>query len=118
MDYKALAKWALGRNTGLSSKAIACHLAGFDSDGAYPRDAGDFKRCEALLDEVPELRARMGEMASLNPYWAALAPRWEEVRATPDDRKHALIRAIVTDATKNDPSVIDIAPGISLRFGR
>lgn len=46
-----------------------------------PYDPSDFRRCQALLIAVPDFAARLGEMASAGPTWAALVARWTEIEA-------------------------------------
>lgn len=115
MDYKAIATWALG-GTGASSKCIARHMMGLSTDGSYPLDGGDFGRCEALLDAVPELRQRLPEMAEVNRYWSALVPRWEEIRASKD--QYPLIQSIVRPIQDADSNHIRIGDGISMTIGQ
>ena len=115
MNYKAIANWATSRDTGASSKCIARHLMGLDTDGSYPHDADDFGRCERLLVAIPELRPRLGEMASVNRYWATIAPRWDEIKSAPD--QNAAIRSLVSQIEKNDPNHIDLGNGVSMRIG-
>ena len=112
MAFQQVAIWALTGSTGMSSKAIALHLLGLESDGSYPRDGGDFARCEGLLDAVPTFRARIGEMAEVNAYWAALAPKWEEIRVAAD--KSAAIAAIVRPIQDQDPRVVRLGPGVTM----
>lgn len=68
---------------GLSSRAIFDKLLLGKVDRkfgvAYPLDPDDFRRCELLLRQVPELRSRLGEMADLSDQWAELVPRWTEI---------------------------------------
>ena len=81
--HPGLYDWWLDGERGLSSESIARHLTGRPvSRYNYPYDPSDFIRCEKLLDMVPTLRAEMRYMAELGPVWAALAARWEEIRAT------------------------------------
>lgn len=115
MDYKAIATWALGR-TGASAKCIARHLMGLSIDGSYPHDGGDFGRCEALLEAVPGLRDRLPEMAEVNQYWAALVPRWEEIRASKD--QYRLIQSIVRPVQDADSNHIRLGDGISMTFSK
>jgi hypothetical protein len=114
-DNLELAKWALGRHVGASSRCIARHMIGQRAGGEYPHDAGDFERCETLLDAVPSYRARLGEMASVNAYWAALVPQWEAIRAAPD--KHAAIQAIVRSIEDADQRFFRLGAHASLRGG-
>lgn len=115
LDYKSLAIWALGR-TGLSSKCIARHMMGLDTDGAYPVDGADFVRCETLLTAVPELRQRLPEMAKVNRYWAALVPRWDEIATAKN--QHDVIQSIIRPIHGSDPNHISLGGGISVTIGR
>ncbi len=112
----ALEQWAARGDCGASAKAIAAHLAAFgECDGSYPGDVGDFGRCEALLDAVPRLREYLPLMAEVNAYWAALASRWEEIRAAKD--RQALIEEIVKPIQQADPGHMPLGKGASLRVG-
>ena len=113
MDYKAIAEWATGRRTGASSTCIARHLMGLKSDGSYPHDGGDFGRCEALLDAVPTLRANFAAMSGVNKYWAALVPRWDEIKASPN--RYELIQSIIRKIEDEDPNHIRLGAGVSIR---
>ena len=115
MDYKAIAKWALGGSTGMSAKCIAQHLSGMKSGGSYPHDGGDFGRCEALLDVVPSFRLEFPRMAELNKYWAALVPRWDEIKESKDQCR--LIQSIVRNIEDKDSSHVRLGNGISMRIG-
>ena len=118
MDYKALASWALSGTTGASAEAIATNLSGVGKkEGNYPHDAGDFGRCERLLDAVPELRGRLHEMSGVNKYWAALVPAWEKIRAAKDSDKYALIQEVVRKIEDKDQSIIRLGEGVTIRFG-
>ena len=116
INYQEVAVWATGRSTGQSATCIARHLMGLDASGDYPRDGGDFGRCEALFDAVPSLRERLPNMASLNKYWNALTPRWDEIKSARDTR--AKIREIIASIEKSDPNHIDLGNGVSMRVGR
>lgn len=112
---KAALIWALGDGVGQSSKCIAQHLMGLKPNGSYPSDGGDFMRCEGLLDAVPEFRDRIGEMASVNAYWAALAPAWESIRQSSD--KYEAIKRLTRPVEKGDPNVVRLGEGVLIRFG-
>jgi hypothetical protein len=60
--------------TGVKPDYIA-HLR----DDDYPRDSGDLRRCLLLIDQVPEFRERVAEMAECSPEWAALVSAWNEL---------------------------------------
>jgi len=115
MDYKAIAKWALGSSTGASATCIVKYLSGMKADGSYPHDRGDFGRCEAVLDAIPSLRAEFSRMADVNKYWGALVPRWDEIKASKD--QHKLIQSIVRNIEDSDTNHIRLASGVSMRFG-
>lgn len=77
---KRALKWALSDDAGMSSMAICRHMAGLNAEYAdYPRDVGDLGRCLRLLEEVPEWKGRMHEMAKYGPVWQSLSERWEEL---------------------------------------
>ena len=115
MDYKAIAEWATGRSTGASAICIARHLMGLKSEGSYPHDGADFGRCEALLDSIPSLRRDFDKMSDVNKYWAALVPRWGEIKGASD--QYRLIQSIVRNIEDNDSNHIRLGDGISMRFG-
>lgn len=114
--HEKIAAWALSGTTGASAKSIACHLAGVGKqEGDYPHDGGDFGRCERLLDMVPELRANFAKMAEVNRYWAALVPRWDEIKASDD--KYRAIQAVIRPIEATDKSVIRLGDSVTMRFG-
>jgi uncharacterized protein (UPF0335 family) len=103
--------------TGASAKSIAGQLAGWcKQDGSYPHDADDFGRCEALLDAVPEFRARLPEMAQVNAYWAELVPNWESLRGM-DLERDAAIKVIVQNVEQYDPFAARMSDSVSVRVG-
>lgn len=79
-----LASWLTFGERGLSSEAIASYLAygsirpGFND----PSDPADFRRCEILLQWVPELRAEFHRMTEVSPRWAALVKHWDAIKAS------------------------------------
>jgi len=112
----AVRRWKESGGTGASAGSIAAHLAGYgEQTGVYPRDAGDFGRCEVLLDAVPGLRAMLGQMAEVNAYWAALVPQWDAIRAAPDQT--AVIRAVIAPIEAEDPAHVQLGEGVSMRVG-
>lgn len=115
---EGMEEWLAANGKGASAWTIAMHLAGAGDgrthDGAYPRDADDFGRCERLLRMVPSLRAEMPRMAEVNDYWAALAPRWDEIKRSVN--QSALIREIVGPIQEADPAHVQLSPGVSISF--
>ena len=103
---------------GASAKSIAAHLAGWgQKDGSYPHDADDFGRCEALLDAIPEMRARLGEMAEVNAYWAALVPIWESLRNTAPESRSTVMERILRPIEELDPLCGRMSDTVSFRVG-
>lgn len=81
-----LVNWLSTGERGLSSEAIVHHLTGFPINGSFgcschPLDPSDFRRCRLLLEAVPALAPRLGEMAAVSPTWAALVRAWPEMCA-------------------------------------
>jgi hypothetical protein len=85
----AAADWLVHGERGLSSETIFEHMTGIPLLGApwrsstprTPSDPDDFQRCERLLRQVPEFRARRNELTELSPLWAALIEHWDEITA-------------------------------------
>lgn len=77
-------RWLAEGEVGQSSKAMAHRLVGVptevDEPCAHPLDIGDFARCLAFLEAVPEAAKRVAEMADVSPAWAELAKDWEGIR--------------------------------------
>lgn len=79
--------WLAGGERGVSSNSIFQVLTGYPalkSRGRgrppdIPHDPDDLRRCLLLLEAVPELAPRIGEMAKVSPEWAAMSARWDEV---------------------------------------
>lgn len=79
---QAAAKWLVVGERGVSSNTIMSVLSGLLIQTMYhnhPHDPDDFKRCEKLLREVPELREQLPLMADVSLVWARLVERWDEI---------------------------------------
>lgn len=78
-------EWLFAGDTGLSSECIWRHMMGVPEPkrhaDAYPLDPSDFGRCYRLLNQFPEWRARLPEMASHGPVWAALVTSWDSIQS-------------------------------------
>lgn len=78
-------QWLASGEKGISSCTIFEVLtglpAGYSSSRSHPRDPDDFKRCERLLRQCPELRERLEEMRAVSPDWANLVDHWDELVA-------------------------------------
>ena len=80
---KAL-QWALGRDTGISSKTIAAALSDTVQEDAYyglPSDSSDFGRCHRLLELIPEWKPRLPEVAEKFPEWELIVRHWDTLSA-------------------------------------
>lgn len=81
---EAAARWLASGERGMSSEAMFTHLTGvkcgddwgFDS---IPYDPSDFRRCQLLLEQVPELHPIFPRMAEVSPKWAALVQAWPNI---------------------------------------
>lgn len=38
-----------------------------------------YRRCRLLLEQVPELAARVHELSAISPAWAGIAPAWRKI---------------------------------------
>jgi hypothetical protein len=125
----AILEWLGGRDTGLSSTAIALTALGkMPKNPNYPRDDGDFGRCYRLIKAAPGAVLALDVLArDGGPVWAALVPRWAEIEVAylhdmehPDTyRCFELMQSIIRPAEKNlrNPPV-HLGKGISMSFGR
>lgn len=103
---------------GASAKSILAHLlGGYEQDGSYPHDAADFGRCEKQLMSNPLLWPKFHKMAEVNAYWAALVPRWLEIRALEPEKRTALIKSILAPIQKADPLHAQFGPNASITVG-
>ncbi len=132
-DSERRAEWLRLRDNGLSSQCIADRMCGLTTTGDHPHDGDDFGRCERLLALYPEWRARLGEMACVNVYWAALVPKWAEIaeawrhdinlyrrepRAKDGWRCYPLMRSILDSIEDQDRNIIRLGAGITMSVGR
>jgi hypothetical protein len=112
-------RWALTGKTGASSKCMAAHLTGNESDGSYPHDGGDFGRCVGLLKAAPELRAILHNMSEVNRYWAALVKDWDTIEALSGDydKQYKAIQKVIRPIEDKDDAVIRMGEGVTIRHG-
>jgi hypothetical protein len=112
--------WITGHDTGASSKAIWAVMMGRELPRyAYPSDDDDLGRCLRLLDAIPEWKPRLREMERVSPYWAALVQHWDELSFRHRDGRNvsARMRQILDPIEAEDPAVIRVGGGVSIRFG-
>lgn len=83
MNYKQIAQWAVGDDTGMSSKFLAaCALGDPDlARIAWPHDNDDFGRCYrfALILTDTELDDALQMAAGYDAHWKAIAGHWEQM---------------------------------------
>lgn len=84
-DLRRVIHWFASKDTGMSSEAIASHMAIGECDGSYPHDPADLGRCLRLLKLFPEWEARIGEMSAYGKVWAAYAARWQDMKTAMED---------------------------------
>lgn len=82
----AACEWLATGRHGVSSLTIFKQLSGkpVTDHEHHPSDPSDLGRCRRLLDQVPEYRSRLGEMAGLSPVWEKLVASWDELCALMD----------------------------------
>lgn len=70
-------------DTGVSSKAMAAHFAGFNAiryrKPTTPSDPSDFNRCLKFLKWVPECKDRLGELKAIGKDWEMLVNNWAAI---------------------------------------
>jgi len=76
-----LVRWALGDDTGSSSKHMAAVAAGFQGYGSHPVDPSDLGRCIRLVQTVPGVRDAFPAIAASTPKWAVIVEHWDELVA-------------------------------------
>lgn len=114
-------EWRNGPDTGTSSIAIWNHMLGFPAGTwgwSHPLDPDDLKRCVRLLDEFPEWKERMPEMAHRSRYWAALVEVWDEIvellaeecpgRRGRAPKCYAKMREALESVRRDDPNVVTL----------
>lgn len=86
LSHEAVRWLAIGEQ-GMSSRAMFAYLTGIspprscthDNRATLPTDADDFSRCYRLYQDVPEVRERFEQLASLSPQWASLVAQWPKL---------------------------------------
>jgi hypothetical protein len=111
-----LKKWLESDDAGLSSKFMACILAGGPpAENNHPHDPDDFVRCLKFLRAVPDCLPLI-TMAMCGPVWAGLVEKWnviasllqEEVpgalRGKPGKapRTYALMQTIIAEGQEKE----------------
>jgi len=87
-------EWLANGERSVASETIFQHLTGIPINRdriSHPRDAADFRRCQLLLEQVPEFYDRLREMEGLSTAWSRLVNSWSYledllVREAPDWR--------------------------------
>lgn len=105
--------WLYGPHVGLASRTIYAVLQNPKSArvikvpfGHVPHDGHDFWRCENLLQQMPEWRDRLSEVAQRFPWWAPFLRDWTKMVASLDDggrptrRTHRLVFVLDRESQK------------------
>jgi len=86
---RSAAFWLSHGERGISSNTIFSRLTGVDvlngSSISHPYDPADVRRCQLLLEQVPELQARFHRMADASDTWARLVHAWPSIIEAMDD---------------------------------
>lgn len=76
-------QWLAGGERGTSSNTIFSWLTGVDvMDGAsfdVPRDLGEWRSCQLLIEQVPELAEQFDVMQLTSPNWQGLVEKWIDI---------------------------------------
>lgn len=72
-------EWALGRDTGASSKTMLRAALRPLKGGDIPHDPSDFGRCYRLIQTVPELRLYFPQMVTNCPRLTPYINEWDEL---------------------------------------
>lgn len=84
-------EWLLSGDTGISSKTICAVMTGSKKADSFgpdvPHDPSDFGRCYRLLQNFPEWRARLPEVAAAYPIWGPMVAAWDELTALYEQEK-------------------------------
>lgn len=91
------ARWLRSRDVGVSSLTIFEVMTGHMLETPFrfgyspPVDASDFGRCRKLLEQFPEWRTRLGEVADRHPAWRAVVGAWDRLEQLHDQGKGSLL---------------------------
>jgi hypothetical protein len=101
-DYPPALRWWSSTDVGRSSAAIFhvfCpeHLKLVSrtfSQGDTPKDAADFHRCKRLLQQFPDWRNRLNEVAAFYPKtaWLEIVDRWSELEQASDEDIYRILK--------------------------
>lgn len=87
-----LTAWLASDDVGMSSKFMASVLSGqFQAEFAIPYDQEDLGRCLRMIQAVPELTPRIGEMRKHGPMWAAVADKWDRWTAMLNEEQYTAL---------------------------
>lgn len=115
-------QWICGSDTGSSSKCLWAVMMGATPDRwkSHPHDGSDLGRCLRLLALIPEWRPRIGEMASVSPYWAVLVENWAKLEAaaiSDPSGIYKMMRGLLDPIEKADRNVVRFGSGgVTMKF--
>ena len=94
-----IALWAVGDDTGLSSKFLAaCALRKPDmAEFFWPLDSGDFGRCFRLMQllTITERIDALKIAADYSEHWKAIATNWDKLAELYEKEKNAELYALM-----------------------
>lgn len=75
--------WLAHGERGLSSETIFTLVTGVrcleDDDMSVPHDTGDFRRCQRLLEQCPEIASNFTQVMSKQEGWGKIVQYWTEI---------------------------------------
>lgn len=125
-ELRRAMKWFAGRDTGMSSKAIAAAMCGVPSDGSIPHDPADLGRCLRLLELFPEWKGERFKrtMSGVSHQWSVFVESWDKMAESMADevgigwtkgrsakRTYDIMRAALDRAILTDPGIKVTATG-------
>lgn len=117
----AIVEWLGGRDTGLSSKAVALTALGrMPQSPSYPHDGDDLGRIVRLLDKVPAASNALPVLAKDGgEIWGALVARWDDLVQVYRDGGpiYELIGSIIRPIENASGRVVRLSGGASIHFG-
>lgn len=132
-----IAEWLTSGDTGLSSKNIMIYMSSGVKPKSWhdlspPADPSDLGRCLRLLEQFPEWKSRMPEMAELGGAWPTYVKHWDEMtalmaeeagidwsKAKEAPRTYAFMRKVREEAyaARNDGvKSVKIGSGVTMSF--
>jgi hypothetical protein len=80
-EMREVMLWMINGKVGQSSKTLACAACGVwvSNQIHYPYDVDDFSRCYFLIEQIPNVRKGVDELATACYVWEQYAKHWDEM---------------------------------------